>query len=97
MKSVLVASTLSALSLVSGTVLFKETFDDKWKDRWVVPGNWKPKEEMGEWKLTSGLWYGDAKNKGIQVRQKIDSCFVCGVFRDRIWALVELGSAPRRG
>ena len=71
MRSLLVASTLSTLSLVSSTILFKETFDDaKWKDRWVIPSKWKTKEELGEWKQTPGLWYGDAKNQGIQVREK---------------------------
>ena len=37
--------------------------------RWTVPSDWKPKEEMGEWKLTSGEWYGDADDKGLQTSE----------------------------
>jgi len=56
-----------ALVAVSGKVYFKEDFNSKnWESRWVVPTEWKPKSEMGEWKWTAGKWAGDATDKGIQ-------------------------------
>jgi calreticulin len=63
---------LAALALVATTVLsevyFKEEFlDDTWKDRWVVS---KHKDDFGEWKLSHGKFYGDAKrDKGLQTSQ----------------------------
>lgn len=60
----------SLASLGSATTYFKETFDDKWKSRWVESSSWKPKDEMGQWKHTAGKWHGDAKDKGIQVSEQ---------------------------
>jgi len=63
---------LATLALVASIVLaevyFKEEFlDEKWKDRWVVS---KHKDDFGEWKLSHGKFYGDAKrDKGIQTGQ----------------------------
>jgi calreticulin len=63
---------LAALALVATTVLcevyFKEEFlDDTWKDRWVVS---KHKDDFGEWKLSHGKFYGDAKrDQGLQTSQ----------------------------
>jgi len=34
-----------------------------------VPQEWKPKEEMGEWKWTAGEYFGDSTDKGIQTSQ----------------------------
>lgn len=52
---------------VSAETYFKEKFDDGWKKRWVVSENWKSNNELGKWGHTAGQWYGDAKDKGIQV------------------------------
>jgi hypothetical protein len=57
----------SLATLGASTVHFKETFDDKWKSRWVESKDWKPKDEMGEWKHTQGKWFGESKDKAIQV------------------------------
>jgi len=66
-------STLAAIALAApaaAEVYIKEQFnDDGWKDRWTVPSDWKPKSEMGEWKHTTGEWYGDEADKGIQTSQ----------------------------
>ena len=53
---------------VLSEVYFKEEFlDDTWKDRWVVS---KHKDDFGEWKLSHGKFYGDAKrDKGLQTSQ----------------------------
>jgi len=48
-------------------VYFKEDFNDKnWEKRWIVPSDWKPKSELGEWKWTQGENFADASDKGIQ-------------------------------
>jgi len=54
------------LALANATTHYKETFDDGWEKRWVV-SNWKKNEgTAGEWKWTSGDWYGDESlSKGI--------------------------------
>lgn len=41
-----------------------------WSDRWTVSSDWKSKSELGEWKHTTGEWYGgDESDKGIQTSQ----------------------------
>jgi len=59
---------LSALfiGLAEATTYFKETFDKKWEDKWIV-SDWKRSEgQSGKWKLTASDWYGDVeKDKGI--------------------------------
>ena len=63
-----IAATLA--TAVSGKIYFQEDFnDDSWSDRWTVSTEWKPENEMGEWKHTAGEWYGDASDKGIQTSQ----------------------------
>jgi len=58
----------SSLALcASGEIYFKEKFDKGWKDRWVESKEWKPAAELGKFKETPGLWYGDKNDKGIQV------------------------------
>uniref|UniRef100_A0A8C1XNF6 Calreticulin n=1 Tax=Cyprinus carpio TaxID=7962 RepID=A0A8C1XNF6_CYPCA len=50
-------------------VYFKEQFldGDGWKSRWVES---KHKSDYGQWKLTSGKFYGDAElDKGLQTSQ----------------------------
>ena len=47
-----------------------ETFNDKdWKSRWTMPTNWKPAAEMGEWGWTTGQYFGDANDKGVQTSE----------------------------
>jgi len=55
---------------VRATTYFKETFDDSWESRWVK-SNWKKSDgTSGEWKYTSGDWYGDKdEDRGIQTSQ----------------------------
>jgi len=64
----MLAVTLATLvSAASAKTYFKESFNDKaWDSRWVKSVNWKPADEVGEWKWTHGKWYGDASDKGIQ-------------------------------
>lgn len=53
----------------SAKVFFKETFDDKWQDRWVL-SDWKKAGEAGEFKYTAGEYYGDAEaDKGLMTSQ----------------------------
>jgi len=61
------AFVVGTAAVVSAETYFKETFDDKWTDRWVI-SDWKKSEgAAGEWKLSAGEWYGDAEaDKGIQ-------------------------------
>ncbi|XP_065100461.1 calreticulin 3a [Paramisgurnus dabryanus] len=54
---------------VDATVYFKEQFldGDAWKSRWAES---KHKSDYGQWKLTSGKFYGDAElDKGLQTSQ----------------------------
>eukprot|EP00455_Lapot_gusevi_P022058 TRINITY_DN229_c0_g1_i5.p1 TRINITY_DN229_c0_g1~~TRINITY_DN229_c0_g1_i5.p1 ORF type:complete len:418 (-),score=216.11 TRINITY_DN229_c0_g1_i5:93-1346(-) len=62
-----VALLLALAAVASAKTYFQETFDDSWKDRWVV-SNWKKDEgTAGTWKHTAGDWYGDKEaDKGIQ-------------------------------
>jgi len=64
-------ATLALVAPAAAEVYFKEQFNDEaWKDRWTVPSKWKPKSEMGEWKQTTGKWYGGgADDKGVQTSQ----------------------------
>jgi len=58
-----------AATLAHAEVYYKEKFDDgdSWKDRWIQS---KHKSDYGEWKLTSGKFYGDLEeDKGIQTSQ----------------------------
>mmetsp|Transcript_18832 Transcript_18832/g.18948 ORF Transcript_18832/g.18948 Transcript_18832/m.18948 type:complete len:400 (+) Transcript_18832:85-1284(+) len=58
---------LGLAALASSKVYFKEEFNDaEWKDRWVVPTKWKSKSDLGRWEWTTGKWYGDETDKGIQ-------------------------------
>jgi calreticulin len=51
------------------TVHFKETFDDSWKDRWVL-SNWKKSSgEAGEFAHSAGEWAADLNDKGLQTSQ----------------------------
>lgn len=51
---------------VSAEVFFQEKFDDSWTSRWKK-SSWKVSDgSAGEFKLTSGKWYGDESDKGIQ-------------------------------
>ena len=53
----------------SAKVFFKETFDDKWQDRWVL-SDWKSSGEAGAFKHTAGEYYGDAEaDKGLMTSQ----------------------------
>jgi len=66
-------STLAAafaFGSVNGEIFMKEQFNDEgWKDRWSVASDWKSSSEMGEWKQTSGEWYADEKDLGIQTSE----------------------------
>jgi len=55
---------------VNAETYFKETFDDSWKDRWVM-SDWKKADgAQGEWEHTAGEFYGDAEaDKGIKTSQ----------------------------
>jgi len=54
----------------SGKIYFKEDFNDKsWESRWVVPTEWKPASELGEWKWTAGEFNGDKNDKGIKTSE----------------------------
>jgi len=56
-------------AVASAKVFFKETFDSKWQDRWVL-SDWKKAGEAGEFKLSAGDYYGDAEaDKGLMTTQ----------------------------
>jgi len=56
-------------AVASAKVFFKETFDGKWEDRWVL-SDWKKSGEAGEFKLSAGDYYGDAQaDKGLMTTQ----------------------------
>jgi len=56
-------------AVASAKVFFKETFDSKWHDRWVL-SDWKKAGEAGEFKLSAGDYYGDAEaDKGLMTTQ----------------------------
>ncbi|XP_076879419.1 uncharacterized protein LOC143527923 [Brachyhypopomus gauderio] len=62
--------TVFAVAITAdATVHFKEQFldGDGWKSRWVES---KHKSDYGQWKLSSGKFYGDAElDKGLQTSQ----------------------------
>jgi len=63
-------SLLMSVCLISGEVYFKEQFnDDSWEKTWTVPTDWKPSEEMGLWKLTTGEYYGNKDDNGLQTSE----------------------------
>merc|ERR1712151_1269031 len=43
--------------------------DDSWEKTWTVPTGWKPSEELGKWKLTTGKYYGDKNDTGLQTSE----------------------------
>lgn len=73
MKIVSVLTTVPFLAFVStvyGEVYLKEQFnDDSWEKTWSVPTDWKPSNEMGKWKRTTGNFYGDKKDTGLQTTE----------------------------
>jgi len=68
-KSIAVYLALLA-STVSAKIYLKEDFNDAgWEKRWIVPSDWKAKDDLGPWKWTAGEYYGDVNDKGIQTGQ----------------------------
>jgi len=67
-KALTLACVLIAiLSVVAAEVYFYESFNNDWKSRWVVS---KARDNYGEWKHTTGEWFGDAEqDKGLQASQ----------------------------
>ncbi|KAF6728674.1 Calreticulin [Oryzias melastigma] len=60
---------LLASVAVEATIYFREQFTDGdgWKTRWLES---KHKSDYGQWKLSSGKFYGDAEaDKGLQTSQ----------------------------
>ena len=56
------AAALAAVASVSGEVFMKETFDDAaWDTRWTVGSEWKPADQMGEWKWVTPKYQADGK------------------------------------
>uniref|UniRef100_A0A0E0KL42 Calreticulin n=1 Tax=Oryza punctata TaxID=4537 RepID=A0A0E0KL42_ORYPU len=67
--AVVAVVALASVAAVAGEVFFQEKFDDGWEDRWVK-SEWKKEDKTaGEWNHTSGKWYGDADDKGIQTSE----------------------------
>jgi len=67
MKLSLLAASFLAAAPVAAEVYFKEQFNDEsWNDRWVVPTKWRSADELGKIVHTSGKWYADVNDKGIQ-------------------------------
>merc|ERR1719329_98960 len=65
--ALIIASVLAIATVSNGKIYFKENFNDKsWESRWTVPTEWREKNELGEWKWTTGVHFGDASDKGIQ-------------------------------
>ncbi|KAI7791103.1 calreticulin 3a [Triplophysa rosa] len=67
--AVAVCVVFAAAFSVDAAVYFKEQFldGDGWKSRWAES---KHKSDYGQWKLTSGKFYGDAElDKGLQTSQ----------------------------
>jgi len=61
---------LLLVSIASGEVYFKETFDDSYTERWVESSWKKSSGEAGDFEHTAGEWYGDAeKDKGLKTTQ----------------------------
>lgn len=68
--AVAIFTVLASIAVtIDATVYFQEQFldGDAWKSRWVESQH---KSDYGQWKLTSGKFYGDAeKDKGLQTSQ----------------------------
>eukprot|EP00428_Durinskia_dybowskii_P066659 CAMPEP_0170375048 /NCGR_PEP_ID=MMETSP0117_2-20130122/10954_1 /TAXON_ID=400756 /ORGANISM="Durinskia baltica, Strain CSIRO CS-38" /LENGTH=393 /DNA_ID=CAMNT_0010630099 /DNA_START=29 /DNA_END=1210 /DNA_ORIENTATION=- len=65
-----IATFIAIIAAVNGKVYFKENFNDaSWESRWTVPSDWKPTNELGEWKWTAGEFHGDSADKGIQTSE----------------------------
>jgi calreticulin len=57
-------------AVASAKVFFKETFDGKWEDRWVLSDWKKSGGQAGDFKLSAGDYYGDAQaDKGLMTTQ----------------------------
>jgi len=66
--SILTFIAICAVS--SGKIYFQENFNDAaWEKRWTVPTEWKPEDQLGDWKWTAGEFHADASDKGIQTSQ----------------------------
>jgi len=66
MKFSLLAATL-AVAPAAAEIFFKEQFNDEgWNSRWVESTEWRSKSEMGSWKQTSGKFYADKDDLGLQ-------------------------------
>lgn len=67
MKISVLLCILACVALVAADVYYKETFDDSWESRWVRSKNKEKEGTQGDWKLTAGKRFGDAKeDRGIQ-------------------------------
>jgi len=83
---------LAVSSTVYGELYMKEQFnDDSWEQTWTVPTDWKPSDEMGKWKRTTGNFYGDKKDTGLQttedarfygISRKLDKPFISSNDKD---------------
>jgi len=61
---------ISICAVASGKIYFQENFNDAaWEKRWTVPTDWKPEDQLGDWKWTAGEFHADASDKGIQTSQ----------------------------
>lgn len=61
---------VAVLAVANAKVYFKEDFNSaSWKERWTVPSDWKPTDQLGEWGWTAGQWFSDASDKGIQTSE----------------------------
>lgn len=61
---------LIGLSGANAKTYFKETFDNSnWDSRWTVPSKWQDADKLGEWKQTSGEFFADASDKGVQTSE----------------------------
>jgi len=61
---------IAICAVASGKIYFQENFNDAaWEKRWTVPSEWKPEDQLGDWKWTSGEFHADASDKGIQTSQ----------------------------
>lgn len=67
MKFSSLATALVIATPAAAEIYLKEQFnDDSWTDRWTESTKWKSKSEMGTWKRTTGEFYGDENDTGIQ-------------------------------
>lgn len=60
-------ATAALLVPAAAEVFLKEQFNDEaWTDRWTISSEWKSESDLGEWKHTTGKYYADASDKGLQ-------------------------------